>query len=134
MDKLPPLKRSENMRAIRSTNTKPEMIVRKLVYQLGFRYRLHSKLLPGKPDLVFPGKKKVIFVHGCFWHQHNCRFTRPPKSNIGYWLPKLEKTKDRDRFQTELLIKLGWSVLTVWECEIKDVDELTREIKNFLNQ
>jgi len=97
MDKLTAERRSANMRAIRSKGTKPEMRVRRLIHTLGYRYRLHRKDLPGKPDLVFPGRRCVIFVHGCFWHQHaGCREGRPPRSNSGYWTPKLSRTVERD--------------------------------------
>src|SRR3954453_9489446 len=97
MDRLTPERRSENMRRIKSKDMKPELLVRRLVFGLGYRYRLHRKDLPGKPDLVFPGRKKVIFVHGCFWHQHpDCREGRPPRSNITYWKPKLARNVERD--------------------------------------
>lgn len=92
------MNRSENMRRIRSKDTAPEMAVRSLAHRLGYRYRLHRKDIPGKPDLVFPGRRKVIFIHGCFWHQHpGCREGRPPKSNTAYWLPKLERNMERDK-------------------------------------
>ena len=133
-DKISPAHRSWNMRAIRSKDMKPEMIVRKLVHGMGFRYRLHKKGLPGKPDLVFAPKKKVIFVHGCFWHQHsdpNCKITRKPKSNLDYWLPKLNRNVERDGEHQNRLKLNGWDYLVVWECEIGD-PVLGQRLRNFL--
>lgn len=135
MDKISKDKRSKNMSAIRSKNMKPEMIVRRLVHSLGFRYRLHKKELPGKPDLVFGARKKVIFVHGCFWHQHdnpNCLDGSLPKSRREYWVPKLEKNVSRDKSNLEQLSTLGWKTLVIWECETKDVSALRRRITEFL--
>ena len=126
--------RSENMRRIRSKDTGPEMTVRRLVHGMGYRYRLHRKDLPGNPDLVFPGKRKVIFIHGCFWHQHSgCRDGRLPKSNQSYWIPKLERNKDRDKSAIQKLESAGWVSLVIWECEIKDLDALKEKIEMFLN-
>ncbi len=128
------MERSEIMRRVRSTDTAPELIVRKLAYSLGFRYRLHKKGLPGKPDLVFSGKKKVIFVHGCFWHGHKCkRGDRLPKKNMGYWKKKINGNVKRDKNHIEKLTKEGWSVLTIWECEMKDKNALTKKIVGFLS-
>lgn len=122
------------MAKVRSKDTKPEMIVRRLIYSLGFRYRLHRKDLPGKPDLVFFRRKKVIFVHGCFWHEHSCRAgLKKPKSNQGYWLPKLERNVQRDRENQEQLVKMGWKVLIIWECELKNKDDLIEKLKSFLD-
>jgi DNA mismatch endonuclease (patch repair protein) len=135
VDKLTPKKRSENMRKIRSKDTKPEMIVRRLVHGMGYRYRLHGKL-PGKPDLVFSKKKKAIFVHGCFWHQHNdknCKITRVPKSNLDFWIPKLEKTKKRDAENQSRLEDLGWKFLVIWECQISNAETLSKRLKKFLD-
>ncbi|MEJ6781795.1 very short patch repair endonuclease [Aminobacter sp. Piv2-1] len=135
MDKVTPAKRSAIMRAIRSKNTNPEMVVRRLVHGLGYRFRLHRNDLPGRPDLIFPSRHKVIFVHGCFWHQHrsnSCRIARQPKSNQAYWLPKLGRTTLRDRTNEELLQTLGWSVLTVWECETKNPEVLSSQLAQFL--
>jgi len=135
-DKISAERRSENMRRIRSKDMKPEMVVRKLIHGMGYRYRLHRKDLPGKPDLVFTPRKKVIFVHGCFWHQHNadhCPITRKPKSNGSYWLPKLEKNVKRDQRNLEELEKLEWDFLVIWECEIKDTDKLKKKIKIFFS-
>lgn len=135
MDKISPAQRSDNMRAIRSTGSKPEMTVRRLVHGMGYRYRLHAKQLPGKPDLVFAIRRKVIFVHGCFWHQHpkaGCRDARPPKSNLDYWRPKLVRNKQRDRLALVQLRKSGWQALIIWGCETKDESRLKRRLKAFL--
>lgn len=134
MDKISSEERSENMRRIRSKDTKPEMLVRRMVYKLGYRYRLHAKL-PGRPDLVFSKKKKLIFIHGCFWHQHddrNCKISRVPKSKIDYWLPKLEKNKKRDADNQIRLKELGWDFMIVWECQLRDKEELVKQVKGFL--
>jgi len=124
--------RSKNMAAIRSKDTQPEMVVRRLVHSMGYRYRLHSPDLPGKPDLVFASKKKVIFVHGCFWHQHGCKFSTLPKSNMDYWLPKLARNRERDEQQLRALKVAGWKFLVLWECKLDDIDYLTRRINKFL--
>ncbi len=133
-DKLTPARRSANMRAIRSTGTKPEMLVRQLAHALGYRFRLHRKDLPGKPDLVFPSRRKVIFVHGCFWHQHaECREGRMPGSNQDYWRPKLERNQQRDAAHIENLRKTGWDVMVIWECQTRDQDQLRHGIEDFLD-
>lgn len=134
-DKLSPERRSENMRRIRSKDSAPEKQVRQLLHGSGYRYRLHDKSLPGKPDIVFKGRRKIIFVHGCFWHQHeaaSCLDGRPPKSNTGYWHSKLERNVKRDAQHVEQLQASGWSVLTVWECEVKDKSRLTARLAEFL--
>lgn len=129
------ISRSENMRRIRSKDTMPEMAVRRLVHGMGYRYRLHRRDIPGKPDLAFPGRRKVIFIHGCFWHQHpGCREGRPPKSNTAYWLPKLERNQMRDKAALEKLAASGWRALVVWECQTKSVRKLTRQIRQFLDR
>lgn len=133
MDRVTKEKRSEIMSRIRGKNTSPELTIRKLVYSLGYRYRLYSKDLPGKPDLVFPGRKKVIFVHGCFWHYHGCKKGQLPKSRLDYWLPKLEANKRRDEENSQELIKQGWKVLVLWQCEIKKTSVLKEAIINFLD-
>ena len=136
-DTLTPEKRSVNMSRIRSRDMKPEIAVRKLVHSMGHRYRLHRKDFPGRPDLVFGPKKKIIFVHGCFWHQHsilNCLDGRKPKSNTGYWNDKLDKNVKRDKKNQNLLKKLGWEVLVIWECETnKNLEELKQKIQKFLD-
>lgn len=122
------------MAAIKDRNTGPEMVVRRLAHRMGYRFRLHRKDLPGKPDLVFPGRKAIIFVHGCFWHQHSsadCN-ARPPKSNSEYWNKKLEKNVARDSKQKKALESWGWKVLVIWECETKDAENLQRTLAGFL--
>ena len=128
--------RSHNMAKIRSKNMKPEMEVRRLIHSMGYRFRLHRRDLPGKPDLVFPSRKKVIFVHGCFWHQHNdpdCTVTHTPVSNQGYWLPKLRRNVERDSEHRSRLRELGWDSLTLWECQLGDRERLNRQIVSFLS-
>ena len=116
-------KRSEVMRAVKGANTKPEIAMRKALHRLGLRYRLHAKHLPGKPDLVFPRFNAVLFVHGCFWHGHDCpRGSRIPKSNRAYWTAKIARNKARDGENRRALAKRGWRVFAVWECETKDAD------------
>lgn len=118
-DFLSKIERSARMAAIKSKDTSPELTLRRILHRLGLRFRLHKSGLPGKPDLVFPRYKTVVFVHGCFWHRHdNCRVASTPKSNSGFWLEKFERNKARDaRVQTQLR-ELGWRVLVVWECEL----------------
>lgn len=134
-DTLTKESRSERMGRISGRNTKPEMFVRRLVHSLGYRYRLHRKDLPGCPDLVFPGRRKVIFVHGCFWHRHgdsSCKLARLPKSRLEFWLPKLEANAERDEKNVERLIEDGWEVLVLWECELKDHAFIKSRIESFL--
>ena len=133
MDKLSPNARSENMRRIKSKGMKPEMVVRRLVHKSGYRYRLHRRDLPGKPDLVFSSKKKAIFVHGCFWHQHSaCPEGRVPGSNQDYWKAKLERNVARDAAQIAKLTAEGWSVLVIWECQTKDIQGAEKLLRRFL--
>lgn len=114
-----PLTLTERMRCIRKTDTKPEMIVRRMLHAMGYRYRLHDKRLPGHPDIVLPRHRKVIFVHGCFWHRHDCPDGRKlPRSKPEYWAPKLERNRARDARHIAELRELGWNVLVVWECKI----------------
>lgn len=134
-DSLSRAERSERMGRIRGTDTKPELTVRRLVHGLGFRYRLHDRKLPGKPDLVFAKSKKIIFVHGCFWHRHEdpgCKLARLPKSRLEFWLPKLEGNRIRDKKIMADLEKMGWNVMVVWECQIGKKARLTARIKRFL--
>jgi DNA mismatch endonuclease, patch repair protein len=122
------------MARIRAHNTKPELIVRRLLHSLGYRYRLHGHSLPGRPDLVFTSRRKLIFIHGCFWHQHDdpsCRISRKPTSNTGYWQTKLERNAARDLKNEEALTGQGWSVMTVWECQLKRRD-LPARLRRFL--
>ncbi|WP_374510888.1 very short patch repair endonuclease [Niveibacterium sp.] len=133
MDRISPSRRSANMRAIRSSDTKPELLVRRLAHRCGYRFRLHRKDLPGKPDLVFPGRKAVVFVHGCFWHMHGCPSVRVPKSNADYWQPKLTRNRERDAANVAALTQMGWRVLTVWDCETADLDVLEARLRTFLD-
>ncbi len=136
MDKHSFEQRSRNMAAILSSGMKPEMMVRSLVHGMGYRYRLHARDLPGKPDLVFRPRKRVIFVHGCFWHQHaraQCRDGRAPKSKLGYWSGKLARNVERDAQHLDALSALGWKVLVLWECEVlKDGASLASRVRRFL--
>lgn len=135
MDTLTPEQRSERMSRVRGKDTKPELVVRRLVHVLGYRFRLHRRDLPGSPDLVFPGRRKVIWVHGCFWHQHpdpNCKLARMPKSRLEFWEAKLSANRERDAVKMAELTALGWDALVVWECEIKDKGVLAARLKEFL--
>jgi DNA mismatch endonuclease (patch repair protein) len=133
MDKLTPDRRSANMSRIRSRDTSPEMIVRRLVHGMGYRYRLHVASLPGKPDIVLPRLMKIIEVRGCFWHQHaGCIDSHIPKSRIQYWGPKLERNQQRDKENGRKLRKLGWKLCLVWECETRDRIRLARRVTRFL--
>lgn len=137
MDKLSTERRSANMARIRSKDMKPELIVRQLVHALGYRFRLHRMDLPGKPDLVFGPRKKIIFVHGCFWHQHpdpKCLDGRAPKSNTGYWGPKLQRNVERDEQHLQALCDGGWETLVVWECETKNLSSLRKRLVQFLDK
>lgn len=128
-------RRSANMARIRSKDTGPEMVVRRIVWGLGLRYRIHRSDLPGKPDLVFAGCRKIIFVHGCFWHRHYCREgCRTPKSNVAYWSMKISKNVLRDRHHRRHLRKLGWRVLVIWECEThpRRRTELVAKLRRYL--
>lgn len=121
------------MSRIRGKNTSPEMKVRSLVFRLGYRYRLHYEKLPSKPDLAFPIRKKVIFVHGCFWHGHEgCAKGRLPKSNLEFWQPKIAKNKARDLKSYSEIVSRGWQILTIWQCELKNTELLEKRIVEFL--
>ena len=129
VDRLSAERRSRLMSQIHSRNTKPELCVRSVLHGLGYRFRVHAKGMPGTPDLVFPSRRKIVFVHGCFWHGHNCRYGRAqPKSNIAFWTDKLARNRARDRRNSKLLRGLGWSVGVVWECRIKDGTWLAQAI------
>ena len=125
-------RRSRNMSAIKSKNTKPEIAVRKLLHSMGYRFRLHRKDLPGSPDIVLPKYKTVIFVHGCFWHRHqNCKYASTPKTRQEFWNKKFNENINRDKINQENLSSKGWKIIIVWECEIKDQDfDLNRLFKN----
>lgn len=134
-DTLSAERRSDNMARIRDRDTKPEMLVRRLVHRMGYRFRLQRRDLPGKPDLTFPSRRKVIFVHGCFWHLHpdeGCKLARMPRSRPEYWRPKLEGNRKRDDANLARLAELGWVVLVVWECQLRDVRLVEARIKGFL--
>lgn len=135
MDTLTLAQRSERMRRMRATNTKPEMAVRRALFAAGFRYRLHVAGLPGRPDIAFPARRKVIFVHGCFWHRHSdagCKLARLPKSRLEFWLPKLERNKRRDAEIVTALETRGWRSITIWECELRSLPVVMERIEGFL--
>lgn len=124
--------RSAIMRRVRSVDTCPELRLRKMIHQLGFRFRLHRKSLPGTPDVVLARQKKVVFVHGCYWHQHSCDRAKRPATNRVYWNRKLDKNVERDKKNLRLLRQQGWRVLTVWECELRKPERLQRRLARFL--
>ena len=126
--------RSANMRAIRSKDMVPERAVRRLIHNAGYRYRLHRSDLPGKPDLVFGRRQKVIFVHGCFWHMHGCKSGHIPKSNVGYWIPKLRGNQARDEKNLAALKAGDWKSLIVWECETRDIEKVMKRVVRFLSR
>jgi len=133
MDTVSRQKRSEIMGRVKSKDTRPEMTVRRITHRMGYRYRLHRKKLPGKPDLVFPGRKKVIFVHGCFWHRHpGCPNTRTPKSDVDRWETKFRQNQERDQRVYSELQAQGWDVLVIWECQTKDESLLAELVDRFL--
>jgi len=133
MDNVPSERRSAIMARVPQKGSRPEMVVRRMTHRLGYRYRLHDASLPGKPDLVFGGRRKVIFVNGCFWHRHpGCALARMPKSRRDFWEPKLAANRDRDIRNEALLRSMGWDVLTIWECEIKDSEQLRERLIAFL--
>jgi DNA mismatch endonuclease, patch repair protein len=133
MDTLTVAERSERMARIKSKNTKPELRVRQLVHKLGYRFRLHRAGLPGCPDLVFPSRRKVVFVHGCFWHAHEgCKVANMPKSRSNYWNSKFERNRARDAENQMALEKVGWRVFTIWECETRDNEKLASRLLRFL--
>lgn len=134
MDTLTAVERSERMSRVRSADTTPELFVRRLIHRMGFRYRLHVSGLPGKPDLVFPSRGKIIFIHGCFWHRHpgaTCKLARMPKSRLEFWKPKLEKNRERDLKSQRDLRREGWKVLVIWECGIRP-PKLADTVRRFL--
>lgn len=133
-DTMTPGERSHRMSLVRSTGTKPEMIVRRLLHAMGYRYRLHARDLPGRPDIVFRRIRKAIFVHGCFWHRHaRCPLARLPKSRLDFWLPKLEGNRLRDHRSLRALRKMGWKVLIVWECQVHRPAALRESLRSFLD-
>lgn len=135
MDTFTKERRSEIMSSIRSKNTNPEKQVRSIVYRLGYRYRLHVRHLPGTPDLVFAGMRKIILVHGCFWHRHRgCKKSSIPKTNTGFWREKLDRNRARDATTLRTLRQQGWKVLTIWQCQLADVERVERRIHEFLSE
>lgn len=133
-DTRTPDERRRIMQAVRTRDTEPELAVRRLLHAEGFRYRLHVKDLPGRPDIVFPGRKKVIFVNGCFWHSHACAKGRAPTSRVEYWGPKLAANCERDARNKRQLRAMGWSVMTVWQCQMRDSERLAAKTIAFLNR
>jgi DNA mismatch endonuclease (patch repair protein) len=134
MDSLSPAERSERMRRVRGKDSKVELHVRRLVHKLGYRFRKHAPDLPGHPDMVFRRRQKAIFVHGCFWHRHDCAMgNRLPKSRLDFWEPKLSANRRRDEQQLGELARLGWQVLVIWECETGDDAQLAGRVRAFLD-
>lgn len=132
-DRISEEQRSYNMRRVKSANTEPELRVRRLIHSMGYRYRLHDRRLPGTPDVVFSRRKKAIFIHGCFWHQHDgCPSSQRPKSNQDFWNPKLDRNLERDSQNQQKLVKSGWDYLVIWECELRDIPALRSSIQGFL--
>lgn len=137
MDTLSPIERSKRMSLVKGSDTEPEMVVRKMLHRLGYRYCLHDRSLPGCPDLVFRHRKRVIFVHGCFWHRHpdpECKLSRMPKSKQDFWSAKFETNVKRDSRNQSELKEMGWSYLIVWECQIRHSEQLKNELVAFLGQ
>lgn len=137
VDTLTPAERGRRMSLIKGRDTKPEMIVRRMIYAMGIRYRLHAKDLPGTPDILFRSRQKAIFVHGCFWHRHPdpaCKLTRMPKSRVEFWERKLEGNRERDAANEARLKEMGWKVLTVWECELRDLEQLGNKLSGFIEE
>ena len=132
VDNRSPESRSALMSRIGGKNTAPEMEVRQFLHSVGYRFRIHRRDLPGTPDVVFPSRRKVIFVNGCFWHAHGCRIGRPPKSRTDFWLPKFERNRSKDKRNTRELRRLGWDVLTVWQCQTKLKDRMKTRLTSFL--
>ncbi|MFZ2366546.1 MAG: very short patch repair endonuclease [Azonexus sp.] len=131
---MTPEQRSRRMALIRSVDTKPEMLVRKLIFGMGYRYRLHCRDLPGTPDLVFRSRRAVVFVHGCFWHRHEgCSLARIPKSRVEFWKSKLDGNQERDARKIKALLDAGWRVFVAWECELKDKEALATQLRRFLD-
>lgn len=132
MDRISPEERSALMGRIGSKNTRPELVVRSLLHRLGYRFRLHRRDLPGRPDIVLPKHHKIILIHGCFWHGHDCRLASKPKTNEIYWISKIETNRRRDAQNLEALILNGWSVLEIWECEIRKFEGIEKKLQAFL--
>ncbi len=121
------------MSRVKSKNTTPELAVRRMLFGMGYRYRLHDRRLPGKPDIVLPGRRKIVFVNGCYWHGHRgCRYARLPKSHVEFWSSKIERNRERDQQNIVLLEADGWKVLTVWQCELKCIEKLANRLYDFI--
>ncbi|MBN1312429.1 MAG: DNA mismatch endonuclease Vsr [Anaerolineae bacterium] len=132
-DRITKAQRSRNMARVKNKNTAPELIVRKALHRLGFRFRLHRSDLPGNPDIVLPRHHKAIFVHGCFWHGHDCPRGKRPSTRQKFWNRKLDGNQTRDRTNQEKLKELGWQILIVWECQVKCMDKLEKCLLDFMN-
>lgn len=132
IDRVSEERRSYIMSSVGSKDTGSELVVRKLLHSLGYRYRLHNRGLPGSPDVVFQKRKKAIFIHGCFWHGHNCKCGRLPKSKTEYWGPKLETNRERDESNMHELEELGWEAFVIWQCELKETDAVKVRLISFL--
>lgn len=120
------------MQSVKGRDTGPELTLRRLLHGMGLRYRLHPKKLPGRPDIVFPARKVAVFVHGCFWHGHDCRWGKLPKSRLDYWRPKIAANRERDARQAAALSEVGWRVLTVWQCELRDPEPVARFVASIV--
>jgi DNA mismatch endonuclease (patch repair protein) len=134
MDTRSPQQRRRIMQSVKQKDTTPELVVRRLLHGAGYRYRLHRKGLPGRPDIVFGKRRKVIFVHGCFWHAHGCSKGQAPKSKLDYWGPKLAQNVERDARNVRDLVNAGWQVLTIWECETRDPARLLLVLRDFVDE
>jgi DNA mismatch endonuclease, patch repair protein len=134
MDTISPEQRSLLMGRIRSKDTRPERVVRSMLHMMGYRFRLHRKDLPGKPDIVLPRHRKIVLVHGCFWHGHTCQLASKPKSNRGYWRPKIAINRARDRRNRTSLKRAGWQVLELWECDIRGGRTIQQKLQRFMTE
>jgi DNA mismatch endonuclease (patch repair protein) len=132
MDHVTPERRSFIMSKVGQKDTKPELLLRRALHRLGYRYRLHRRDLPGSPDIVFPGRRKVVFMHGCFWHGHGCKWGRLPKSRQEFWKSKIETNRERDRKTLIDLSAAGWEAYVVWQCELRDIDAAVARVEEFL--
>ena len=132
VDHVPPDRRSFIMSSVRTKDTKPELVLRKALHGLGYRFRLHRKDLPGSPDIVFPSRRKVILVHGCYWHGHGCRWGKLPKTRLDYWQPKIEANRERDARNLSDLLSMGVTPLVVWQCELRELEDVIQRVVDFL--
>jgi DNA mismatch endonuclease Vsr len=132
-DRLTPAERSAHMARIKRSDTRPELVVRRLLHRLGYRFRIQLKGVPGRPDVALPKRRKAIYIHGCFWHAHrNCAISRIPKTRTEFWMAKFERNRKRDRRLERAALRAGWDCLTIWECEIDDEEKLTRRLRTYL--